>query len=323
MYCLLANRKPPPKQRYIFVFFKVFDVTLAFKSDEYLTNNDHGGHNERISESPQHALPQTQSQPSVIDSQGKRLNQEVAKRKPKTKTSTVCNDIYEVNERNFTRLLLANIRLRDGSKTQLSCDICDYRTPRRDRMLVHMNRLHRPSIGEDHLKPHRCDICGIRMAELYNLNQHMKIHSGIKAFACSYKSCNSRFLTAAQCRLHMRRHLDEKPFKCDQCPAAFIGQSQLNWHTSYRHSDRRPYDCETCGQSFKLRDTWKQHQLTHTNIKQFHCPLCERTFRKRYALNVHMNVHTDNRPYNCNVCERTFHSPAARCSHMKVFHKIV
>lgn len=236
----------------------------------------------------------------------KRLRKPYTKRRP-------------TKDLSFTRLLLNNI-FQNQSDNNMSCDICDYRHHARSRILNHMERNH---MGDKpKAKKYCCEICGIKMSEMGNLNVHKRIHTGERPFPCTIESCNRSFISTSDRTIHMRMHLGEKPYKCDECPNAYRSKNILSMHKRSRHSDVRPYTCAECGRSFKISKTYKDHLLTHSGQRPFTCEVCGSSFRKRSTYNAHANIHTDKRPYACNHCERAFHSSAARRSHEKTFHKL-
>lgn len=73
-----------------------------------------------------------------------------------------------------------------------------------------------------------------------------------------------------------------------------------------KHSDERPYKCETCGFSFKMAVQLADHRVTHTQDGAFECIVCNRNFNRRNLLKKHMAVHSDERPFQCEYCGKSF-----------------
>lgn len=246
------------------------------------------------------------------------------KKRRRPRQINLANASDETNEHFFSRLLLTNLALKNPAHKRLSCDYCGYSSPEKRRIREHMIRFHITTTDSEALqKPYCCEICGIRMSDMGNLNQHKRLHTGLKKYPCLFESCDQRFFGSSERTTHMRRHTGEKPYKCDECSNAFISKSHLNTHKRNRHSDHRPFHCDECGYTFKQLRSLANHQLTHTDIRDHRCDVCGRSFRQKSAFRVHMNIHTDNRPYTCSICDLGFHSSAARSSHVKTVHKII
>ncbi|CAH2208451.1 jg25438 [Pararge aegeria aegeria] len=112
------------------------------------------------------------------------------------------------------------------------------------------------------MKPHQCSICSKRFTQVGGLQQHMRMHNGIRPFVCKF--CNKAFTQKAGLDQHLRTHTKVKPFKCIIC-------------------------CKCFSQSVHLR----QHMRTHTNIQPFGCPICKKRFKQSSHLNFHMRSHMD------------------------------
>lgn len=230
----------------------------------------------------------------------------------------------DVEEREFSRLLLTNLRKTDPAH-RLTCEICDYRYFHRSGLLRHMIRFHNATASSSELNEKRfsCDICGIKMSMMHNLEKHKRIHTGDKPFACTFESCDRRFAGASEQKIHSRIHYSDRQFKCDQCSFAGNSTNQLNSHIRSRHNDNRLYPCEVCGHTFKRPKELDVHLGSHTGARNYDCYVCDRSFARPASLRMHMNIHTDSRPYKCSICERHFHNLSARRGHEKLVHKVL
>ena len=67
--------------------------------------------------------------------------------------------------------------------------------------------------------------------------------------------------------MHMRIHINERKFKCDECGLAFMQKEFLTRH-KLTHTGEVPFRCDTCGKAFRQLVNLKQHKIRkHFNNK--------------------------------------------------------
>lgn len=85
-----------------------------------------------------------------------------------------------------------------------------------------------------------CLQCQQTFTRRTTLNNHQRLHTGERPFACDFASCVQTFAQKNEMRRHRRAHIDERPFKCGGILP-----------------DRMPWGC---GKAFKRRDGLLEHQ---------------------------------------------------------------
>ena len=67
-------------------------------------------------------------------------------------------------------------------------------------------------------------------------------------------------MTFKHFQIHLRIHLNERKFKCEECGVAFMQKEFLARH-KLTHSGEVPFRCDMCGRAFRQLVNLKQHTL--------------------------------------------------------------
>ncbi|XP_054032148.1 zinc finger and BTB domain-containing protein 16 isoform X2 [Dryobates pubescens] len=161
----------------------------------------------------------------------------------------------------------------------------------------------------------QCSVCGAELPDNETLEQHRKLHSGMKTYGCEL--CGKRFLDSLRLRMHLLAHsAGAKALVCDQCGAQFSKEDALETHRQ-THTGDHPYECEFCGSCFRDESTLKGHKRIHTGEKPYECNGCGKKFSLKHQLETHYRVHTGEKPFECKLCHQRSRDYSAMIKHLR------
>lgn len=141
--------------------------------------------------------------------------------------------------------------------------------------------------------------------------------------------CKGEFRFKSFILIHVRMHLNLRPFKCDECGRSFHGRFLLRKHQQIH---TKPYKCPKCGKGFNRRYIMTKHFIkvhsegsmdTMKDIsvladeKTLQCDICGKTMKtyQKSLMQYHIRLHKDVRPYKCKDCQKSFSSDIALKKH--------
>ncbi|XP_061608032.1 zinc finger and BTB domain-containing protein 16-A isoform X3 [Phyllopteryx taeniolatus] len=137
----------------------------------------------------------------------------------------------------------------------------------------------------------RCNVCGVELPDNEAVEQHRKMHSGMKTYGCEL--CGKSFLDSLRLRMHLLSHsAGEKAIVCDQCGAQFQTEESLEAHRQIHTGSDMAIFCLLCGKRFQTQTALQQHMEVHAGVRSYICSECNRTFPSHTALKRHLRSHT-------------------------------
>lgn len=140
------------------------------------------------------------------------------------------------------------------------CEYCDKEFTKEYNLINH-TRMH---TGE---KPFSCEKCERSFQQKAHLVHHMQTHIE-KNFSCD--QCNKKLATLFSLENHKRIHTGERPFVCDECGESFNQQGNLSKH-KLAHMSKKPFSCGKCERSFRYAGELESHiNKAHNQINKAH-----------------------------------------------------
>ncbi|XP_041348962.1 zinc finger protein 420-like isoform X2 [Gigantopelta aegis] len=185
-----------------------------------------------------------------------------------------------------------------------TCDQCPKRFDSGQRLVLHR---------ENHYKTFRCDRCDQAFLTDQALETHTKrMHyvvrdqtnawgSGKSKYTCAW--CCRRFKCSTHLENHERIHSGIRPFACDICERTFAEVGGLRRHNRLMHVRKnpvstrtdKPFKCEDCGKCFRDAALLQSHSSIHVIDKPYKCDICEVRFAKPNQVVKHQQIqHSDN-----------------------------
>ncbi|XP_039619939.1 zinc finger and BTB domain-containing protein 16-A isoform X1 [Polypterus senegalus] len=163
----------------------------------------------------------------------------------------------------------------------------------------------------------RCNVCGAELPDNEAVEQHRKLHSGMKTYGCEL--CGKRFLDSLRLRMHLLSHsAGAKAFVCDQCGAQFSKEDALDSHRRTHTGSDMAIFCLLCGKRFQTQTALQQHMEVHAGVRSYICSECNRTFPSHTALKRHLRSHTGDHPFECEFCGSCFRDESTLKGHKRI-----
>ena len=132
------------------------------------------------------------------------------------------------------------------------------------------------------------------------LRRHLKIHLGDKSYKCD--QCDFASRHAVSLKKHLNIHSGEKPYKCSNCDYTSTALGNLKRHFK-THSEEKTYTCNQCNYASHDTSPLRTHLKTHSGERAYRCHQCDYRSNQLGNLRTHLKIHSGEKLHKCNQCD--------------------
>ncbi|XP_055383180.1 zinc finger protein 33A-like isoform X2 [Condylostylus longicornis] len=153
-----------------------------------------------------------------------------------------------------------------------------------------------------------CPECGKSLPTAFKLDYHIRMHKNDRRYKCNL--CPKSYFSKSHLEVHSNSHsgnISNKVYICKSCEKKFRTPHELKIHTRFHGSDK-PFECGICNKTFYIVSHLNEHKKAHTNEKNFICSFlnCAASYRNKRSLRRHSIKHVldDNKTYSSILDEK-------------------
>uniref|UniRef100_A0A1I8NFY8 Uncharacterized protein n=1 Tax=Musca domestica TaxID=7370 RepID=A0A1I8NFY8_MUSDO len=198
--------------------------------------------------------------------------------------------VHERKAREFKnqKSLQQHERIHEGesSEATYACDECGRQYSSQLLLETHRKQAHKE-------RDNVCSICGNAFKLKNQLVNHMKLHLE-KNIPCPH--CDKKYARQFDLNVHLRSHTGEMPYACHLCDKRFAIKVRLTYHLQKHYGVK--HRCKECNAEFNSKQKLKTHSFKHTGMP-YRCELCDdhgfstRVVFKRHLSRVHHSTMSD------------------------------
>lgn len=167
-------------------------------------------------------------------------------------------------------------------------------------------------------RPFQCTVCSLRFSQRSTLSKHFKNHTSDPKLQCTL--CGN-FLRDKD---GLARHMKMPHFNCETCDNSFCSEKKLELHVVKEHPpDDRPFKCDSCPATFAVRLNYTKHKNSIHRKEDLVCEECGARFKRTDRFNAHKKIHTGGtKIHTCSVCKARFNQRNSLSKHYRALHSV-
>lgn len=263
---------------------------------------------------------------------------------PKTHVCSKCEARF-TTQRSLRRHYFTHYNYKDK---EFICESCGKR-------FAYSMALKNHKLSHSEERPYACRICGTSFKRSTHLRTHEQgVHglqdsSSPKKFTCAI--CQKSMVKKESLEAHMKEHIGELNYQCDDCQKKFATNTGLNIHITMGRCQKGSRVCNICVKEFEVGKDVCEHLRTkpqrlnivkekvksggqkskikklsvprHMKEKNYFCKICGRCYIYPCELKTHFRLaHTDEKPFVCGLCGKAFKTKACLQIHEDVHNDI-
>ncbi|XP_072947100.1 uncharacterized protein [Epargyreus clarus] len=201
---------------------------------------------------------------------------------------------------------------------QLPCDICGKKFKTIGKVNHHIKTVHKRGNATN------CEICGMKIANKYNMSAHLLSHVDVKPYKCAFKGCTKRFKDRSALKKHTIIHYPDKQFPCKVCGKKFTRKHRLVKHEKQHVVKVKNVECDYCGVCFYNKNYLTVHiRKKHTGKLTLMCDMCDFVTNIKPSLIMHIKKHYRKTAKKCSICMKQYKRADWLKYHMWQAHQVV
>ncbi len=186
-------------------------------------------------------------------------------------------------------------------KVKYPCNLCKLSFHSTQNVKRHVHTVH------SNLKPYSCSFCSKAFTSHTNFNDHVNIYHKTRKETFNCGKCNKVFLSKFLLRCHLKRHGNNKRYKCSTCTMQFHTNLEKQRHERLQSATIEQQKCTTCNKSNSSKYGLSAHiGKYHKYVGWVSCLFCGLVCSGTSRLYDHVRSHIQEKPYRCKICDKDF-----------------